>query len=233
MAMTPPSESSTTMRAGWLAAKFKALREAKKMKGSEVGDYLGKTQGTISKLENGTFPLTGDTILKLMDLYGVNDLKERSDLLRLSEEVAQRGWWDGYATLLGTKFADYVWMESRAVRMSLLDINNVPGLLQTPEYAAALIGRGPQRKDEFQVRRLIEARLLRREQLSKEHPPQVRFLIHEGALRQEVGSPALMAEQLDYLLTAAARPNLELRVIPLSAWAHTAASVGGGFTVFD
>ncbi|MBB6037708.1 helix-turn-helix domain-containing protein [Phytomonospora endophytica] len=228
-----PAKPATTMRAGWLAARFKALREDRGLKGAEVADYIGKTQGTVSKLENGEFPLTGDTILRLMDLYGVSDLKERNELLQLSEEVAQRGWWDGYASLLGSNFADYIWMESRADAMHILEINAVPGLLQVPEYASALIGRGPQSSDEFQVRRLTEARLLRREQLSKPHSPHVRFLVHEGALHQEVGKPGVMKEQLEYLLTAMQRSNLEIRVIPLRAWSHTAATVGGGFTMFE
>ena len=70
----------------------------------------------------GEYPIQGEELLKLLDLYGVSDLNQRSDLLQLGEDVAQRGWWDGYRPHLNANFADFVWMENNARKVASLNL---------------------------------------------------------------------------------------------------------------
>ncbi|MGH8792384.1 MAG: helix-turn-helix domain-containing protein [Stackebrandtia sp.] len=227
------AKDGPTLRAQWLGARLKDLRESRKIKTTEAAEYLKRHPGTFSRFETGVYPIPTVDVLQLLDLYAVSDINERAELTQLSEEVAQRGWWDGYANYLGTRFADYVWLENQAHTTHRLDINAVPGLLQTPEYAAALIRNGPQRGDELQVKRLIEARLIRQRVLNDAHARRFRFLVHEAALHQRVGGPDVMREQLRKLREHTDTGTVELRILPLESWGHTAATVSGGFAVFE
>lgn len=227
------TKSGPTLRAQWLGTRLRELRERKRIKNAEVGEMLNRHPGTISRFESGVYPIASHDLLQLLDMYGVSDLQEREELVRLSEEVAQRGWWDGYTKYIGTKFADYVWLENRALAIHVLDINNIPGLLQTADYASSLITSGPQREDKVQTKRFIEARLIRSRILTGKNAPRVRFLVHEAALHQKVGDDTIMAAQLQKLRDQLVANLIELRVIPIEAWGHTAASVGGGFTIFE
>lgn len=227
------SKTGPTLRAQWLGARLRELRESRRIKNAEVGELLNRHPGTISRFESGIYPISSTELMLLLDMYGVNDLQEREELIRLSEEVAQRGWWDGYTKYIGTSFADYVWLENRALDIHVLDINAIPGLLQTADYASALITNGPQREDKLQTKRFIEARLIRSRILTGKNAPRVRFLVHEGALHQRVGGDAVMAAQLQKLRDQLAANLIELRLLPLDAWGHTAATVGGGFTIFE
>lgn len=224
------AKDGPTLRAQWLGARLKQLRESRKIKTTAAAEHLKRHPGTFSRFETGVYPIPTVEVLQLLDLYGVSDIDERAELAQLSEEVAQRGWWDGYAEYLGAKFADFVWLENHAEAVDVLDVHTMPALLQTPAYAAALLENGPHRGDELRVKRLIESRLMRQRILNDAHTRRFRFLVHEAALRQRVGDAQLMREQLDKLRDLGDRA--ELRILPLESWGHAAAEVGSGFTLF-
>lgn len=225
-------KNGPTLRAQWLGSRLRELREVAKVKTTDAAEFLKRHPGTFGRFESGVYPIPTTDVLQLLDLYQVSDLNERAELVQLSEEVAQRGWWDGYKPHLNSNFADYVWLENQAHSIHILDINNVPGLLQTADYASALITHGPQ-QDELQNKRLIEARLIRGRILTGSRAPDVRFLLHESALHQRVGDNGIMAGQLQKIRDHVHAGLIKLRLIPLEAWGHTAATVGGGFTVFE
>ncbi|GAA4915162.1 helix-turn-helix transcriptional regulator [Stackebrandtia albiflava] len=222
-----------TLRARWLGSKMKELRKARKLKLAQVGDLLKRHQGTVSRFESGEYPIPSNELLQMLDLYGVSDIGQRSDLLQLSEDVAQRGWWDGYRPFINNNFADFVWLENNAHAVSFLGLTSISGLLQTTDYATALISNGPQRHDEFEMKRLLEARLVRKQLLERPESPSFRFLLHEALLHQQVGSPEVTAGQLRNLLSLSAYPRVELKVLPLTAWRHTAAGMATEYTVFE
>lgn len=225
-------KNGPTLRAQWLGARLRELREAKKVKTTDAAEFLQRHPGTFGRFESGVYPIPTSDVLQLLDLYAVSDINQRAELVQLSEEVAQRGWWDGYKPHLNNNFADYVWLENRAHTIHVLDINAVPGLLQTADYASALITHGPQ-QEELDSKRLIEARLIRSRILTGNKAPRVRFLVHESALHQRVGEHAIMAAQLQKLRDQLNASLIELRIIPLEAWGHTAAGAWGGFTIFE
>lgn len=229
--MTDASEP--TLRARWLGSKIKELRLAAKRTATDAAEYLGRGQGTISKLESGDFPVQSPDLLKLLDLYNVPDLDRRADLLKLAEDVAQRGWWDGYKPYINSNFADFVWLESHSHAIDQLELTAMPGLTQTEAFATALIGHGPQSGDKLETQRLVEARLVRGRLLTGTSAPHVRFLVHESVLNQQVGGKEVVAGQLKRLIEVAELPNVEVRLLPVTCWAHTAAGINTGFTVFN
>ena len=212
---------------------MKELRTARKLKLSEVADLLRRHQGTISRFESGEYPSPSQELLQMLDLYGVSDLGERTDLLQLSEDVAQRGWWDGYRPFINNNFADFVWLENNAHAVHFLALTAMSGLLQTADYAAKLIGNGPQSKDEFEMNRLLEARLVRQRLLKKPTSPAFRFLIHESVLHQQVGNSTVMKDQLSWLLHVAEYPRVQIRILPMTCWRHVAIGMATDYTVFD
>lgn len=104
-----------TWRARSLGRKLRELRENKGLSATEVAEYLNVKQPTVNRYENGIFPVKSHDMESLLDLYGVNDIDDRLQMIRLAQSVTQRGWWEGY---VDAAFADFVWAENKAETIS-------------------------------------------------------------------------------------------------------------------
>lgn len=218
-----------THRAKRFGQRLRDLREASGFTVAEVGEYLRRGQSTVTRFERGQYPVTGDELFKLLNLYRVSDPDERASFLRAADEVNQRGWHEGIITNRG--FADFVWSEERALAMKVFQLDTIPGILQSEEFARELLQAGPQRATE--VESLVEARMMRSRILSRANPPEARFLLHENALRQRGASAEVTVVQMKRLTELAGLANVRLRVLPASSWAHTAAGITGSFRVLN
>lgn len=224
-------QSPPTARARYLGKVMKGLREARKYTATEVADFLGKTQPTISRYEAGEYPIPGDDFLKLLDMYGVDDEIERASLIQLNLEAPNRGWVDTFKPYI-KNLANHVWMEEEADEVRLFELAVAPGMVQTRGYAEALISNGPQRDDAVTVQRQVEARLMRGQLLAKPGGPIIKMLLDETVLRRHVGGPEVMKGQLGKLLQVAELEKVELRLLPATSSAHIAAGIAVGFTLF-
>ncbi|MGH3711284.1 MAG: helix-turn-helix domain-containing protein, partial [Pseudonocardiaceae bacterium] len=108
-----PTKSKLTLRAQWLGQSLRELRDSTGMTLTQAGEFLQRNASTVSRFESGEYPIRRPDLMALLDLYSVSDRRKRDGLLRLSEDVWQKGWWDGYEEL-EQPFVDYVWLESRA-----------------------------------------------------------------------------------------------------------------------
>ncbi|MFI0373299.1 helix-turn-helix domain-containing protein [Actinomadura sp. 1N219] len=219
-----------TLRAQWLGQQLRQLREANGLLVKDVAEYLERDPGTVSRYETGVYPVRHPELLKLLDLYGVSDEHRRYTLLKLSEEVWQKGWWDGYAPDLADWFSDYIWLESRADAIQMFDNVLMPGLLQTEDYGRTAITTASWDGTPEYVRRMLEVRMTRKAVLAQPEPPHLTVILDEAVLRRPVGGPAIFAAQLRHVLDCAARPNIEVRVLPFSAGVHP--SPTGAFKIF-
>jgi transcriptional regulator with XRE-family HTH domain len=222
-----------TWRAKWLGQKLRDLRKNKKLSVSDVADYLGAGTATVNRYEAGTFPVKTDVLVMLMNLYGVAERRERSELIQLAEEVAQRGWWDSLVSK--PAFADFVWAENNSRAIHDFQISIFSGLLQHPDYAERLIQAGSSDKSKGEVAKLIEARLQRGELLRRINGPIARFLIHEAVLHQRLpNTPSAVHEaQFEHLLELGELPNVSIRVFPLSSATHNVRAVTSSFTIME
>lgn len=155
---------------------------------------------------------------------------ERERLLALCDEQHTPGWFQQHGSRLPLQLVTYIDHESKAVAISCFDSTLVPGLLQTGDYARALLkeaGRVP--ADEIDAR--VAARLARQSLFSRDLPAQFIFYLHEFVLRLPVGGPAVMVEQLQQLQRLSRRPYLTLRVVPASLGAH--AATAGSFILME
>lgn len=220
-----------TLRAQWLGKHLRDFRESAKLTLKQAGDYLQRDAGTISRLESGVIPARVSDVLALLNLYGVGDQKVRDGLEQISRDIWRKGWWDGYATdSLGGLF-DHAWLETRTAGIRSYGAMVVPGLLQTRDYAQAVIAAGDADAPGEQVERWVQFRMDRQRVLDAESTPNLEIILDEAVLHRMIGGPQVMRGQLEHLSQAMNRPNVTVRVLPFTAGAH--ASPEGSFIIFD
>lgn len=222
---------SPTTRARWLGKELQELRKAADVEVQQVAQFLGRQRAVVSRFERGEFPISIDELPGLLDLYRLNDLKKRASLLKLAQEVTQRGWADGHG--IDSGLADLIWLEENAYRMLILSTTVAHGLFQTPDYARALFDVRANDEDPEQARRWLDTRQVRGELIQGPAGPDVRALLLETVLDHQVGGNAVMAGELDHLISTAELPHIQLRVLPRGAWKHIGMGVDTGFTLFD
>jgi hypothetical protein len=200
-------------------------------KSAQVADHIGKNSATLFRYEAGEYPVPGDIFLSLLDLYGVDDQVERASLIQMNDEAGKRGWVDSFQPYIKS-LANHIWMEDEAEEIQFLALTVMLGILQTRRYAEALISNGPMRDNPVVVKRQVEARMIRSQLLDRPNGPVVKILLHESILDQRVGGSEVTTEQLERLREVAELPKVEIRLLPRDSWAHIAAGIVVGYTVF-
>jgi transcriptional regulator with XRE-family HTH domain len=185
--------------------------------GTTVAKALGWSPAKVSRYElgQGTFPL--EEIEKLLDYYGVTEPR-RAQLLDLSAEANERGWWYEYADAVSPEYMEFIGLEAEAATELEWQVEAVPGLLQTEEYARAIHTAHQQvvLMPPGIFERRIRARMIRQELLTTRNPPlALSVVIDEAVLLRKVGSREVMARQLRHLAEMTQLPNVELRILPL------------------
>jgi transcriptional regulator with XRE-family HTH domain len=185
--------------------------------GTTVAKALGWSPAKVSRYElgQGTFPL--EEIEKLLDYYGVTEPR-RAQLLDLAAEANERGWWYEYADAVSPEYMEFIGLEAEAATELEWQVEAVPGLLQTEEYARAIHTAHQQvvLMPPGIFERRIRARMIRQELLTTRNPPlALSVVIDEAVLLRKVGSREVMARQLRHLAEMTQLPNVELRILPL------------------
>ncbi|MEU3019603.1 helix-turn-helix transcriptional regulator [Nocardiopsis sp. NPDC007018] len=210
-----------------LSAALRKLRDDRGMSAASVAEKLKWSTGKLTRSERNEwrFPKRTD-VEALLDLYGVEG-DDRAHLLSLTEEARGRSDWHEYADLFPGALPD---LEAEAVRIRSYEALAIPGLLQTPGYAAAIFESGGVVPPE-DTQRKVESRMARRSVLDAPKGPQLISVIDEAVLRRAVRSPEVMAEQLRFLQGMASHYKVTLLVVPFDAGAHTA--MDGAFSLLE
>lgn len=220
-----------TLRAQWLGQQLRELREAAGLTLKDVGSYIQRDASAVSRLETGFYPARVPEVLAYVNLCGVESPHRREALVKLSQDVWQKGWWDGYAEDVAGWVIDRVWLETRATQVHTFQVVVLPGLLQTRDYAEAVIRTADPEAPEEQIARWVELRMTRQQILTRnDDPAHLTAIVDEPLLRRPVGGPAVMRAQLSHLLKIAEQPHIEVRVLPYRVGAH--ASPDGPFEIF-
>jgi Domain of unknown function (DUF5753) len=152
----------------------------------------------------------------------VADDAERQTLLGLANQADAAGWWHPYANVLPSWFEPYLGLEQAASVIRSYEVQFIPGLLQTPEYARA-VARLAEGISEAEAEQRVALRMHRQQLLHRDRPPHVWMVIDEAALRRPIGGRAVMQGQVDHLISLARRPNVTIQVMPFGAGGHAAA----------
>ena len=227
---TPAPKSSptgpTVLRIG-LGGALRRRREAAGVSRERAGEAIRASPAKISRLELGRVGFKERDVADLLTAYGVHDAAERVEFLDLARQANTPGWWHRYSDLLPAWFETYLGLEQAASVIRNYEIQFVPGLLQTRDYARAVTLLG--HSDPVEVERRVELRMQRQELLTGPNPPTLWAVIDEAALRRSLLGPAQIHEQLTHLIEMNERPNISLQVAPFSYGGHAAA--GGPFAI--
>jgi transcriptional regulator with XRE-family HTH domain len=222
---------SPSMRRRRLAAELRKLREQTGLPLTDAAKRLGWPQSRLSRIETRQSGIPTPDLRKLLNLYEVEDEEYRKYLTDIARRVNERGWWQKYAGLIGNEYADLIGMEEEARTIRAYEQELVPGLLQTTDYARAVIRAAWPTNTAQQIDRRVEVRMERQEILIRSDPPPPRFhiVISEAVLRRPVGGREVMREQVEYLLRPRDRANITIQVLPFDAGVHP--SMSGPFTM--
>jgi transcriptional regulator with XRE-family HTH domain len=224
-----PGNPHTSVRSRQVAAELRLLREQAGLSGAEVAKRMGMSPSKISRIETGNSGLQIEDVAALLGLYQV-PASTRDELLDLVRRSEERGWWTRQPGLpqLWRSLIDF---EAKATRIQNYEALVVPGLLQTAEYARAIIQGVEPAITEAELDNLVASRMARQAVLSRASAPQFFAVVDEGALRRPIGEPGVMHRQLHHLLVVAEQPHVTLRVVPLAAGAH--AGLRGPFVLLE
>ncbi|WP_121399227.1 helix-turn-helix transcriptional regulator [Micromonospora sp. M71_S20] len=223
-----PGTGPTVLRM-LLGAQLRRLRESSGVTREGAGWEIRASESKISRMELGRVGFKERDVADLLTLYGVTAPEEREALLKLARDANSPGWWHRYGDVLPNWFQSYLGLEAAAALIRSYEVQFVPGLLQTREYARAVVLLGHGRAAPAEIERRVALRMQRQRLLHRENPPQLWAVVDEAALRRPMGGPRVMREQVAALIEATKSPNIRLQVIPFAAGGHAAA--GGAFTI--
>ena len=210
---------SPTVRRKRLGIELRRLREQAELTCEEVGQRLECSGTRISRMETGRISVRPGDVRELLEVYGVSGA-EADSLVQLAREARRKGWWYTYGRVLPTWFEAYIGLESEAVRLRDFQSLVMPGLLQTEDYARAVLRAAPHAGSSEEIDRQVALRMERQRILGQADPPDVWIVLSESVLRVHVGGPAIMLAQLRRLAGVAERPNMTLQVLPFTTAAH-------------
>lgn len=212
-----------------MGAQLRRLREASGLTREAAGYRIRASESKISRLELGRVGFKDRDITDLLELYGVDDEAQREALVSLAREANSPGWWHSYDDVLPIWFQTYVGLEEAATLIRSYEIQFLPGLLQTEEYARAVVTAGAPKAPLDEVERRVHLRVHRQEILHRAAPPAFWAVVDEAALHRPIGGSKVMKQQIEHLLNLMELPNVTLQVMPFRFGGH--AGEGGAFSI--
>jgi transcriptional regulator with XRE-family HTH domain len=226
-----PVSIGPTVRRRRLGSELRRLREAHSIKLEEVAEKLGLAPSTLSRIETGKAPTRSSYLNMMLEIYGVDDPVQRQMLIEMAREGHRKGWWQVWEDVLPTGFGIYVGLEAEAASLRVYESQVVHGLLQTEEYARAVMSTVRRRQSADEIERLVALRMQRQEVLLRDDPLQLWIILDEAVIRRTMGPPDLMYGQLVRLLEMTQLPNVTLQVLEFASGLHPA--LNGPFVIIE
>lgn len=226
---TETPTGGSTVRRILLGTQLRRLREAKGISREDAGYTIRASESKISRMELGKVSFKERDVADLLILYGMTNPEERDVLVTLAKEANQPGWWHQYNPVLPNWFQAYIGLEESASLIRTYEIQFVPGLLQTEDYARAVLARPLLATPREEVDRRLHVRVTRQEMLGRPDPPKIWAVVEEAALRRPTGGQDVMRAQLENLLEAIKLANVTLQVVRMANDAY--APEAGAFTI--
>ncbi|MEV4277684.1 helix-turn-helix domain-containing protein [Actinoplanes xinjiangensis] len=212
-----------------LGSQLRKLRESKGITREAAGYEIRASGSKISRMGLGRVSFKERDVADLLTMYGVSDSAERDALIGLARQANNPGWWQHFGDVLPTWFQAYLGLEAAASLIRTYEIQFVPGLLQTPDYARAVIMLGHAGASAEEINRRVDVRLQRQQILTRSGGPQLWAVIDEAVLRRPIGGVDVMRAQIESLIEASKLPGVRLQIIPFMVGGHAAA--GGPFAI--
>jgi transcriptional regulator with XRE-family HTH domain len=211
-----------------LGTQLRRLREARGITAGAAGQAIRASHAKISRMELGRVGFRERDVTDLLTFYGITDEQERGAFLTLVRRANVPGWWHQYSDIVPSWFEIYLGLEQASSIIRTYQPQLVPGLLQTPEVARAVIQLGHPRRSVDDIERRLALRMTRQEILTQPEAPQLWAVMEEASLWRLNGR-SVMREQIEHLIKMAELPNVTLQVIPIYSGPH--AALGGPFSL--
>ncbi|MFC9506702.1 helix-turn-helix domain-containing protein [Streptomyces sp. NPDC057002] len=213
-----------------LGARLRRLRDARGIGRAEAGDVIRASPSKISRMEAGRHGFKLRDVADLLTHYGVTDEAERATLLALAEQANTHAWWQYYSDVVPSWTQSYLGAEQAASVIRCFQIQRVPELLQTPDYARAAVRLAHADAEAREIDRRVALRMTRQRILHRQPgAAQLWAVIDEAALRRPVGGPEVMRAQLRHLIEVCRLPQVTVQILPFLSGGH--AAEGGPVTI--
>ncbi|MFE2557935.1 helix-turn-helix domain-containing protein [Streptomyces sp. NPDC059352] len=223
------SNVNPTVRRRRLGQELRKLREAKNMTAEQVAERLLVSQSKISRLENGRRSISQRDVRDLCGVYEVEDERMVDSLMQMAKDSRQQGWWHAFGDI---PYSVYIGLETDAESLRMYESQIIPGLLQTPAYAEAVISGAMPESTPTDIDKRVTVRTRRQERIrDEERPLRLWAVIDEGALHRIVGSRQLMVQQLEHLIEQSHLPHVTVQVIPFEMGAHP--GISGQYSILE
>lgn len=208
------TSGAPTARRIVLGAQLRRLREAAEITRADAGYFIRGSDSKISRMELGRVGFKERDVADLLSMYGVHDENERAVFLDMVRKSNERGWWHRYSGTMPSWFQDFVGLEESASLIQCHELQFVPGLMQTEDYARAVVSHGrPELMDQEGERR-VALRLQRQRVLTRPGAPRLWAVVDESVLHRPIGGHRVLREQIEHLLELTRQPNVTLQILP-------------------
>jgi transcriptional regulator with XRE-family HTH domain len=212
-----------------LGAELRRIRDHAQRTVADVAGELGWSESKLSRIETAHTGIRKSDLERLLGVYGCDE-RTRMRLDAVSVRARQRAWWEAYGDVLPDAYETYIGFEAEAASISTYQAQLVPGLLQTAEYATAVMRAFlDDRSDVIEQR--VQVRMARQAVLTREPAPRLSVILDEAVLRRPIGGTKVFRRQLLRLIEASERPTVTVGVLPFSIGAHRA--LDGSFVLLD
>ncbi|WP_435612208.1 helix-turn-helix domain-containing protein [Streptomyces sp. bgisy159] len=222
-----PAGGRPTVRSRRLGTALRQYRQAAKLDQPQAAEVIASSQARISRLESGHVTARVIEVRLLLDAYGVEDQEVRTKLEELAKHSKNRGWWLEHAAHLRPDYVDHIALEDDATYIREWQPAIVPGLLQTPAYAEAVVAGGPHPIDPERVAELVKVRVGRQAKI-EEGGASYTAILWEAVVAHPLVPVEVHREQLSAILEAGERKNVTVQVLPF-----TAGALGGSASAFS
>jgi hypothetical protein len=213
-----------------LGAELRRLRDRAMRTVADVAGELDWSESKLSRIETANSGIRRPDLERLLGVYGVADA-ERSRLLALAGQARQRSWWEAYGDALPDAYETYIGFEAEATSIFTYEAQVVPGLLQTDEYASAIMRAFLAHDRPDVIGQRVAVRMARQAVLTRDPPPTLWAILDEAVLRRQIGGPDVMRRQLQRLVEMSERQVVTLQVLPFNTGAHRA--LDGSFIMLE
>ncbi|MFF5084746.1 helix-turn-helix domain-containing protein [Actinoplanes sp. NPDC000266] len=207
---------SPTIRRRRLGVELRRHREAARITIDMVAERLGCSTSKVSRIETGHTSATPADVAAMLDIYGVS-VAVTQELVQIAREARQKGWWHPFSTVLS---GAYVGLEAATRCIRTYEQQVIPGLLQSEEYAIAMIRAARSGDNDQEIEQRVRVRMERQSLLIQDDPIDLWAVLDEAVVSRPVGGDAVMRDQLAKLINAARLPNVTLQILPFAAGAH-------------
>ena len=214
-----------------LRAELRRVRMDAGLTQDQVAQAMDWSLSKLIRIENGSVNISTNDLRALLGYYEITDGDRVAELIALGRVARERSWWTAYRELASRSALQLIEYEAAALISRNFQLSVVPGLLQTGEYARAVLTNNNPESTPAEIDSLVNIRMRRQEVLVRADPPQFFFILDEAVVRRLVGGMAVMRGQVQRLAEVAAQPNVTIEVVPFTAGMH--AGTLGPFVIYE